>query len=160
MSSNVRRQQADGPERPDHDESDAESRQARATRHDAVQQASGSSQPGRGLSARDAAVARKARAGNAGYVVQHTLIHNATVGWAERRVVTPEDLVDADVDEDQIARLDRLKAWRPATSEELQAAADAKTAAEDAGIEFTGYFVPADQAPEATPQSAVVGERA
>jgi hypothetical protein len=130
--------------------------------HQEPDRGDGPGNSGTALSARDAAQARKQPpAGSAaGYVVVHTLIHSSTVGWQERRVVLPEDLAEADVTEDQIARLDRLAAWRPATPEELKAALDAKQAAEDAGVPFDGYSVPAEPPPEATPQSAVVGERA
>lgn len=115
---------------------------------------------GSGLSARDAAVARKVHAGNTGYVVNHDLISHGNQGWLKNRVITPEDLVDADLDDNQTARLDRLGAWRAATAEELQAAADAQKAAGEAGEEFEGYYVPSEQEPEQQAVSAQVGERA
>jgi hypothetical protein len=97
-----------------------------------------------------------------GYVVAH----EAVGFWLKNRVLVAGEDFNAeentdpsyDLDEHQLARLERLGALRDATGDELSARADAKKAAEDAGEDFQGYAVPEPPPPQTTEATAGGGQ--
>ena len=87
------------------------------------------------------------------FVIQHEMVGPSSLYWRKNQVVVPgQDFnVEGETDpsrilsEAQLDRLRRLDAVRDATADELKANQEARKAAEEAGVEFTGYFVPVEE---------------
>jgi hypothetical protein len=102
-----------------------------------------------------------AKQGGANYVVVHDTVGNVNLDWRKNRVVLADDYNDGDTEfhperqlsEGALKRLVDLGAIRDATSDEVKAANEAKKAADEAQMPFTGYYIP-EPPPETTVETS------